>query len=203
MVKAIYKVMGFGKRYKWYFLGLFNKIENKKAALVEKHCRGRGLNVGCGASKIGDVGLDYSKELLELSPIKEKIHGDAHNLPFEDNSFEWAYCSELLHHADNPERVVSEMFRVAKKVVIIEANIRSPFIWCLTNLLPFDKGCKFFNETRFKTLLKDYRHKYWKESFLFMPNIWFIGVIYQPNKNMYAALLPKKNKKGVIDGCKI
>ena len=167
----------FGKKYRWHFLGLFDRIEDAKENLLAKHCTGYGLNVGCGASRIGDVGVDMSKNILETSPIPVKIHGNAESLPFEDNTFDYAYCSELLHHADDPVKVVAEMTRVAKKVFIVEANIRSPFIWMYTRLLPFDRGCHFFNEKRIREMLSPYDHSLLKKGFLFMPNLWFCTVI--------------------------
>jgi SAM-dependent methyltransferase len=170
--------MGFGKRYKWYFLGLFDRIEDSKERVIRgMYGGGRLLNVGCGASRIGDVGVDLSGEVLEQSPIAEKCVADARHLPFPDKSFACAYCSELLHHADEPEKVVAEMCRVAENVIIVEADIRNPIIWAFTRLLPFDRDAHFFTEDSFRNLLKPYDHRMWRKGFMFMSGIWMWAAI--------------------------
>lgn len=39
---------------------------------------------------------------------------DAEALPFRDGSFDYAVCSHLIEHVDHPDRVLSELNRVAK-----------------------------------------------------------------------------------------
>jgi SAM-dependent methyltransferase len=39
---------------------------------------------------------------------------DARHLPFADGSFDYVYSHGVLHHCDQPEQVVSEMFRVLR-----------------------------------------------------------------------------------------
>lgn len=45
---------------------------------------------------------------------KPDVVGDAHNLPFKDESFEMVACSEMLEHADSPQKVIDEIRRVLK-----------------------------------------------------------------------------------------
>lgn len=40
------------------------------------------------------------------------VVADAHDLPFEDNSFEVILCSEVLEHLHTPEKAIAEMRRV-------------------------------------------------------------------------------------------
>lgn len=42
------------------------------------------------------------------------IVADAHNLPFEENTFEIILCTEVLEHVDNPFKVAKELHRVLK-----------------------------------------------------------------------------------------
>ena len=95
------------------------------------------LDVGCGNgfftyhfAKLYDVtGLDFSKRMLKINPHHKLVHGDAENLPFDNNSFDIAFCSDLLHHLENPERAIKEMKRIAKKYVIIsEPNRNNPLM---------------------------------------------------------------------------
>lgn len=65
---------------------------------------------------------------------------DAHNLPFSDESFDAVFCLEVLEHAEDPLRVISEMHRVLKKggyaVVLIptENFLFKYIIWPLWTL---------------------------------------------------------------------
>ncbi len=45
---------------------------------------------------------------------KPDVVADAHKLPFGDASFETVVCSEMLEHADNPQKVIDEIKRVLK-----------------------------------------------------------------------------------------
>jgi ubiquinone/menaquinone biosynthesis C-methylase UbiE len=93
------------------------------------------LDVGCGngfftyhLAKFYDVtGLDFSKRMLKINPHRKLVHGDVENLPFDNNSFDVVFCSDLLHHLKTPEKAVKEMKRVAKKYIIIsEPNRNNP-----------------------------------------------------------------------------
>lgn len=93
------------------------------------------LDVGCGngfftyhlANFCDVTGLDFSKQMLKINPHHKLVHGDAKNLPFDNNSFDIAFCSNLLHHLKNPKKAIQEMKRVAKEYVIIsEPNRNNP-----------------------------------------------------------------------------
>lgn len=68
------------------------------------------LSVGSGVLRLkGNVThLDY-----EPYPHLEVV-GDAHNLPFRDNSFDAVICESLLEHVREPARVINEMRRILK-----------------------------------------------------------------------------------------
>ena len=92
------------------------------------------LDVGCGSGfsslyycpHVAEVwGTDYSDELLARNqlPAERLVHADAGHLPFADNSFDLV----MLHHVQEPQRVVTEMARVARKfVVLFEPNRYNP-----------------------------------------------------------------------------
>lgn len=94
----------------------------------------RCLDLGCGlgetthllAQRIGNasefVGLDQDPALLavgreralsEYAPIEFR-HGDATQLPFADQSFDFVYTRFLLTHIPDPAIVLREMIRVCK-----------------------------------------------------------------------------------------
>lgn len=65
------------------------------------------------------VGLEYSQEQLAIAKTRESGNlsfrqGDAHDLPFEDGSFDIAYCRYVLEHVAQPGTVLREMHRVLK-----------------------------------------------------------------------------------------
>lgn len=96
------------------------------------------LDVGCGNGffsyyfeKICDTtGIDFSEKMIKLNPIKKKYVMDAYNLKFKNNSFDVVFCSNLLHHLDNPKKAVKEMIRVSKKYIVVsEPNRNNPFMF--------------------------------------------------------------------------
>lgn len=44
---------------------------------------------------------------------------DANNLPFKDNSFDYAFVHAGLHHSHSPHKALLEMYRVAKKGILV------------------------------------------------------------------------------------
>ena len=98
----------------------------------------RGLDAGCGigqqalllAEAVGYrghvTGLDISpefilcaKDIVSKSGLSERIvfqEGDVRNLPFDDNSFDWAWSSDCVGYPveERPLSVLSELARVVK-----------------------------------------------------------------------------------------
>ena len=81
------------------------------------------LDVGCGTAsylsifKCEKTGIDPSKELLKQAKIPT-VQGKAEALPFPDNSFDIVISLTAVHHADS-KKAVSEMYRVAKRDLVI------------------------------------------------------------------------------------
>lgn len=63
--------------------------------------------------------IQKAKELFGITVIQE----DVMNLPFMDGQFDLVIGGEVLEHLDNPGAGLSEMFRVAKRRVIISLPI--------------------------------------------------------------------------------
>lgn len=89
------------------------------------------LDVGCGTgrftlqlSTIGRAlfcGLEPSIEMLRQAVAKDKsrsilwIRGDGQQLPFRDSVFDCVYMTMVLHHIDNKEKALAEIYRTVKK----------------------------------------------------------------------------------------
>lgn len=93
------------------------------------------LDSGCGTGNIIEllpkrnvIGIDISKGML-IKAIKRMdfvVNADCQKLPFKDDVFNTILCKGLLHHLSNPEKAISEMYRVLKKngeIVIAETNL--------------------------------------------------------------------------------
>lgn len=71
------------------------------------------------------IGIDRSPNAVHESrkdAKKEKFKGtfkaklaNAENLPFEDGEFDAVFAYHSMHHIDNMEKVIDEMFRVCKQ----------------------------------------------------------------------------------------
>lgn len=89
------------------------------------------LDVGCGTGRypLGMLsatdctvyGLDPSIEMLEEAAAKDKTKrilwtcGDGHRLPFRYNSFDCAYMTLVIHHIENKQLALREIYRVLRK----------------------------------------------------------------------------------------
>lgn len=71
-----------------------------------------------GFSNVVISNLDVRMAADQFLPFEWSFQ-DAHHLTCEDNSFDWVFVSDGLHHCSLPHRALSEMYRVAKKGVIV------------------------------------------------------------------------------------
>ena len=88
-----------------YFSGL-----NPKKFLSKYDQSGVKLNLGSGPKKIGADVLN-----VDIHPyIGVDIVSDIHLLPLENDSVSMIVCDTVLEHVLEPEKVISEMYRVLK-----------------------------------------------------------------------------------------
>ena len=81
-----------------------------------------GIGTGAVANKVSEIighltGIDISKEMIAKinHPGMTPIVANAHNLPFEDSSFELIYMRNVIHYIDDPALAFSEIYRCLKK----------------------------------------------------------------------------------------
>lgn len=74
--------------------------------------------------------LSIAKEGMEFNEINS-VHGNAFELPFEDNSFDYAISSLFTHHLSNNDivRVLREMDRVARYGIYVIDLHRHPLAY--------------------------------------------------------------------------
>jgi SAM-dependent methyltransferase len=105
-------------RYPWLY----------EVAEFRNHAGERVLEIGCGTgcdllqfAKHGAnaVGIDITPEHIRLARdrvgnLAQVLPGDGANIPFPDESFDYVYSHGVLHHLDQPRRMVEEIFRVLR-----------------------------------------------------------------------------------------
>lgn len=146
----------------------------------------RVLDLGCGAGGLTKAwqnsfenlkfsGIDVSKTAIEMAKINNgqdidfRVSG-TEKLPYKDDSFAAVLCCEVLEHVNNPQKMLTEIYRVMQKggrlylTTPIEADKRT-----LIGLLYGSKGIKIkekitghiqlFTEYRLRQLFtnKDFR----------------------------------------------
>lgn len=103
---------------------------------------GTGLNLALYSEEVALTGLDLSPEMLafarersaELGRVIDLREGDAHDLPFENDSFDTIVCTYSLCNIPDPQLAVNEMKRVLKSggQLILVDHIRAasrPILW--------------------------------------------------------------------------
>jgi len=136
--------------------------------------KGKLLDISCGTGEFlkqlehNDVhrnlqvyGLDLSPKMLKkaknkLSSKVNLLEGDVHQLPFKNNTFDYAISTEAFHHYGNQLQALQEMVRVTKKdgkVIIVDINF---FLWPIHWLFErFEPGCvKVNNKKEMKILFE-------------------------------------------------
>ena len=85
------------------------------------------LDIGCGS---GWISYYLKKEGFNIvlcdttccigydDTVVHIINND--QIPFKKNEFDVALLVSVLHHAQNPQKVISEAKRVAKRVIVLE-----------------------------------------------------------------------------------
>ena len=88
---------------------------------------GNGFSSGYYGPGVHVVATDYASGMLDGNPVRDRVRASASQLPFGDDAFDVVGCWELLHHLDDPVSAVRDMYRVARRrVVMFEPNRINP-----------------------------------------------------------------------------
>jgi SAM-dependent methyltransferase len=99
----------------------------------------------------GDTHHRYQKLNTKNLPFTQ---ADVQNLPFEDKSFDFVYCSHVLEHVEDPAKALSEISRVGKRGFIEVPDKMSDIIFNLTRLQHFHKW--YINKVGKKLIFIEY-----------------------------------------------
>jgi SAM-dependent methyltransferase len=104
-------------------------VRNRLLHGIFKHIdklHGKLLDFGCGAKPYKNIinvseyiGLDFPSEGHDHSNEAIDVFYDGKSIPFEDNSFDSIFSSEVFEHVFNLEDMLKELFRVLKPEGII------------------------------------------------------------------------------------
>ena len=135
------------------------------------------LDIGCGEGKVIEqlhashsapsTGIDLDPARICLAKTRSMdipfAVGNAQELPYEDNSFDFVMILEVLEHVGEPDLVLREAYRVTSKYLL--ASVPNEPWWRIGNLARLkyirDLGntpehINHWSVRSFKTLISDY-----------------------------------------------
>lgn len=122
------------------------------------------LDIGCGNGIVTrylidhlnlDIwGTDIQEYLKELIPFQKMISN--RELPFKNDSFDWALFNDVLHHSQEIPILIREGLRVAERVLIFEVK---PSL--IAKII--DKGINFFHNKKMPVPLNFLNFAEWEE----------------------------------------
>jgi SAM-dependent methyltransferase len=108
------------------------------------------LDVGCGNGiftlplariAAGVVGVDLHANMLRANPHPVRVQGSAFDLPFAEGAFEVVFAANLLHHVDQPQRVLAELCRCSsRQLMLVEPNRWNPLMLGFGLLVRAERG---------------------------------------------------------------
>jgi len=128
---------------KSFFITNFHApFHNRRIWVLSRHLaraipgRGSVLDLGSGDGQLAAalMGLrpDLKVEGVDVVPRPKTLIPvamyDGRTLPFPDKSFDYVTIVDVLHHTDDPTRVLAEAERVARQGVVVKDHLREGFL---------------------------------------------------------------------------
>jgi len=154
------------------------------------------LEVGCAENPVWN-GTPFKVTTMDKSIRPEEqcfpdVVGQAENLPFEEQSFDVVCADELLEHIPDPQKVLKEAIRVARKKVI--CTVPNEFAWP-KELKPFwNPGhVRFYNKKTFTEELDRLGLPFLVEDIIHSPWAWLGAEVYCDQEKFVATEMVKLN----------
>lgn len=122
---------------------------------------GTGSGVIAHILKLSDIDIEALDvhDVTVSNLIKPHIY-DGEIMPFENNKFETALIVYVLHHTKDPDIIIKEAARLAKRVIVFEDVITTKWNTWLTKFLDSLINLEFFGHPH-----SNRTHESWLESF--------------------------------------
>ena len=94
---------------------MFEKITRKylNPMIARNATEAKVLDIGAGNHSYSSY--FPNRVSVDIDPKrKPDIVGDIHDLPFEDESFDFVLCTEVLEHVEDPQKAITELYRVLR-----------------------------------------------------------------------------------------
>ena len=110
------------------------------------------------------IGIEYSKELIDANKDKriKIIQGDVQNISLSDNVFDIVIATAIIEHINNPDKLISEAYRVLKPNGLLILTTPVPFFEKISDLIggiPKEVHQLTFNLVTLKKLLNKFGFK--------------------------------------------
>lgn len=101
---------------------------------IDNYSKGRVLDIGCGNKPYKKLFKDKCFEYLGCDIVQSSescvdIICEATNIPLEDNSFDTIFCTQVIEHVGDHNKLIHEMYRLLKPNGY--AIVSGPLYWHL------------------------------------------------------------------------
>jgi ubiquinone/menaquinone biosynthesis C-methylase UbiE len=80
------------------------------------HLQWARAGLDCHGVDLTDEAIETTRRRLEIYGLNSQLQRiDAETLPFEDNTFDIVYSWGVIHHSEQPDKIIAEIHRVLKK----------------------------------------------------------------------------------------
>jgi ubiquinone/menaquinone biosynthesis C-methylase UbiE len=131
-VYSNFRLTNYSKKHNLLIYWLMRRFMNRVRHILTRIdvLRLKGVDAGCGEGHLTSylnrhgavaniIGLDINFQHLVFArchhPEISLVEADLGNLPFEDQMFDYAVCTEVLEHITDPVRAIVELRRVVRR----------------------------------------------------------------------------------------
>lgn len=145
LLYRIYKKEMFNPGLLGFFINPFFIIRRglyRGVKMYSSHFSGKMLDFGCGSKPYKSlfdveeyIGLDIEEKGHSHAREQIDVYYDGQAIPFDDETFDGVFSSEVFEHIFNLEDMLNEIHRVTKKKGLLLITV--PFVWD-EHEVPFD-----------------------------------------------------------------